>query len=64
VAIADLRLKYMVITPVVRDYLRDGDAQHFADSLREIRLLSTQCEVLRADFKVYTGLAHGRQLTN
>jgi lipoate synthase len=56
VAIADLRLKYMVITSVVRDYLRDGDAQHFADCLREIRLLSTQGEVLCADFKVYTGL--------
>src|ERR1051325_2339012 len=30
VAIADLRLKYVVITSVDRDDLRDGGAQHFA----------------------------------
>ncbi|MGU2436987.1 radical SAM protein, partial [Pseudomonas aeruginosa] len=31
IAIADLRLKYVVITSVDRDDLRDGGAQHFAD---------------------------------
>ncbi|MDN5447609.1 MAG: lipoyl synthase, partial [Pseudomonas sp.] len=34
IAIADLRLKYVVITSVDRDDLRDGGAQHFADCIR------------------------------
>src|SRR3982750_21350 len=33
VAIAELRLKYVVITSVDRDDLRDGGAQHFVDCL-------------------------------
>ena len=37
IAIADLRLNYVVITSVDRDDLRDGGAQHFVDCLREIR---------------------------
>jgi len=40
IAIADLGLKYVVITSVDRDDLRDGGARHFADCLREIRRLS------------------------
>ncbi len=53
VAIADLRLKYVVITSVDRDDLRDGGAQHFADCLREIRLLSpgVQLETLVPDYR-------------
>ncbi|ASL27832.1 lipoyl synthase [Azotobacter chroococcum] len=53
VAVADLRLKYVVITSVDRDDLRDGGAQHFADCLREIRRLSpgTQLETLVPDYR-------------
>ena len=53
VAIADLRLKYVVITSVDRDDLRDGGAQHFADCLREIRKLSPgiQLETLVPDYR-------------
>lgn len=53
IAIADLGLKYVVITSVDRDDLRDGGAQHFADCLREIRKLSpnTQLETLVPDYR-------------
>jgi len=53
VAIADLRLKYVVITSVDRDDLRDGGAQHFADCIREIRALSpgVQLETLVPDYR-------------
>ncbi|MBU2708390.1 lipoyl synthase [Zooshikella marina] len=53
VAIADLRLKYVVITSVDRDDLRDGGAQHFADCIREIRQRcpKTEIEVLVPDFR-------------
>ena len=37
--IRDMKLKYVVITSVDRDDLRDGGAQHFADCIREIRKL-------------------------
>lgn len=52
-AIADMQLKYVVITSVDRDDLRDGGAQHFADCIRESRLLSPelQVEVLTPDFR-------------
>ncbi len=52
-AIADMRLKYVVITSVDRDDLRDGGAQHFADCIREARLLSPelQVEILTPDFR-------------
>ena len=52
-AIAELRLKYVVITSVDRDDLRDGGAQHFADCIREARALSPdlQVEVLTPDFR-------------
>ncbi|MGF6520223.1 lipoic acid synthetase [Pseudomonas laurylsulfatiphila] len=53
VAIAELRLKYVVITSVDRDDLRDGGAQHFVDCLREIRKLSpgVQLETLVPDYR-------------
>lgn len=53
IAIAELRLKYVVITSVDRDDLRDGGAQHFADCLRHIRQLSpgTQLETLVPDYR-------------
>lgn len=51
--IRDMKLKYVVITSVDRDDLRDGGAQHFADCIREIRLLSPEIkiEILVPDFK-------------
>lgn len=51
--VATLKLKYVVITSVDRDDLRDGGAEHFAECIREIRKLSphTQIEVLVPDFR-------------
>ena len=51
--IAALRLKYVVITSVDRDDLRDGGAQHFADCIARVRELSPQTtiEVLVPDFR-------------
>ena len=51
--VKDMQLKYVVITSVDRDDLRDGGAQHFADCIREIRLLSPEIkiEILVPDFK-------------
>ena len=53
VAIAELRLQYVVITSVDRDDLRDGGAQHFVDCLREMRKLSPgiQLETLVPDYR-------------
>ena len=52
-AIAEMKLRYVVITSVDRDDLRDGGAQHFADCIREARELSPslQVEVLTPDFR-------------
>lgn len=52
-AIAEMSLKYVVITSVDRDDLRDGGAQHFADCIREARLRSPKLEVeiLVPDFR-------------
>lgn len=49
----DMKLKYVVITSVDRDDLRDGGAQHFADCNREIRVLNPQIkiETLVPDFR-------------
>jgi lipoic acid synthetase len=51
--IADLKLRYVVITSVDRDDLRDGGAGHFVDCIRQTRELSpqTQIEVLVPDFR-------------
>ena len=51
--IAQLKLKYVVITSVDRDDLRDGGAAHFVDCIRQTRELSpgTQIEVLVPDFR-------------
>lgn len=48
-----LKLKYVVITSVDRDDLRDGGAQHFADCLNAIRASSpaTRLEILVPDFR-------------
>ncbi|MFO1415504.1 MAG: lipoyl synthase [Burkholderiales bacterium] len=51
--IAALKLRYVVITSVDRDDLRDGGAQHFVDCIRAVRAHSpeTQIEVLVPDFR-------------
>ncbi|MGI8895195.1 MAG: lipoyl synthase, partial [Casimicrobiaceae bacterium] len=51
--IAALGLKYVVITSVDRDDLRDGGAQHFVACIRAVREYSphTQIEVLVPDFR-------------
>lgn len=51
--IAALRLKYVVITSVDRDDLRDGGSQHFVDCIRAVRALSpqTKIEILTPDFR-------------
>ncbi len=52
-AIADMKLKYVVVTSVDRDDLRDGGAGHFADCIRETRLKSPniKIEILVPDFR-------------
>jgi len=52
-SIALLKLRYVVITSVDRDDLRDGGAQHFSDCLRAIRAASpaTKLETLVPDFR-------------
>ena len=52
-AIADMGLKYVVITSVDRDDLRDGGAQHFADciSLSREHSPKLEIEVLVPDFR-------------
>jgi lipoic acid synthetase len=51
--IARLKLKYVVITSVDRDDLKDGGAQHFVDCIRAVREASpaTTIEVLVPDFR-------------
>lgn len=52
-AVHKLALKYVVITSVNRDDLRDGGAGHFAACIREIRQIApnTKIEVLVPDFR-------------
>lgn len=51
--IAAMQLKYVVITSVDRDDLRDGGAGHFVDCIRAVRETTpaTQVEVLVPDFR-------------
>ena len=51
--IAAMKLKYVVITSVDRDDLRDGGARHFADCIAKVREYSpaTKIEVLVPDFR-------------
>ncbi|MFP1463471.1 lipoyl synthase [Escherichia coli] len=51
--IADMALRYVVITSVTGDDLRDGGAQHFADCITAIREKSPQIkiETLVPDFR-------------
>lgn len=51
--VADMGMRYVVITSVDRDDLRDGGAQHFVDCIRETRALSPniKIEILTPDFR-------------
>jgi lipoic acid synthetase len=51
--IQKMALKYVVITSVDRDDLRDGGAAHFAECIREVRKLNPEItiEVLVPDFR-------------
>lgn len=51
--VAAMGLKYVVITSVDRDDLRDGGAQHFIDCIRAVRTHSphTRIEILTPDFR-------------
>ncbi|HSH71764.1 MAG TPA: lipoyl synthase [Methylophilaceae bacterium] len=51
--IAQMRLKYVVITSVDRDDLRDGGAQHFVDCIASVRTHSPtiKVEILVPDFR-------------
>ncbi len=51
--IAAMGLRYVVITSVDRDDLRDGGAQHFVDCIRAVRQASpgTKIEILVPDFR-------------
>jgi len=51
--IAAMRLRYVVITSVDRDDLRDGGAAHFVACIKKIRQLNpaTEIEILTPDFR-------------
>jgi lipoic acid synthetase len=51
--IRDMGLRYVVITSVDRDDLRDGGASHFADCIREVRAANPaiKIEILVPDFR-------------
>ena len=51
--IKDMELKYVVVTSVDRDDLRDGGASHFVDCITAIREFSprTRIEILTPDFR-------------
>jgi len=53
-SVADLGLKYVVVTSVDRDDLADGGANHFAECITEVRQASshTKIEILVPDFKL------------
>ena len=59
--IARLKLKYVVITSVDRDDLRDGGARHFAECIHAVREHSpvTRIEVLVPDFRGRLEIALG-----
>lgn len=51
--VRDMKLRYIVITSVDRDDLRDGGAGHFAECIRQVRALNRgiRIEVLVPDFR-------------
>src|SRR5450759_5083548 len=57
--IAKMKLRYVVITSVDRDDLRDGGAGHFVDCIKSVRELSpqTRIEILTPEFRGRLGRA-------
>jgi lipoic acid synthetase len=51
--VQDMKLRYIVITSVDRDDLRDGGAAHFADCIEQVRALNPgiRIEILVPDFR-------------
>lgn len=64
IAIKAMKLRYVVVTSVDRDDLRDGGASHFADCIREIRRNNPgiRVEILVPDFRARTDIAINRLL--
>ncbi len=60
-AILEMRLKYVVVTSVDRDDLKDSGAGHFADCIAEIRRMNphTGLEILVPDFRGRMDIALG-----
>lgn len=58
-AISEMKLKYVVVTSVDRDDLRDGGASHYAQCIQQIRQFNpdTRIEVLVPDFRGRMALA-------
>ncbi|MFM8453597.1 MAG: lipoyl synthase [Gammaproteobacteria bacterium] len=58
-ALGEMQLKYVVITSVDRDDLRDGGAEHFAKCIQAVREQSpnTKIEILVPDFRGRQGIA-------
>ena len=52
-AVIEMGLKYVVITSVTRDDLTDGGAEHFKNTIDEIRKIdpTIKIEILTPDFK-------------
>jgi lipoic acid synthetase len=57
--VANMKLKYVVITSVTRDDLGDGGADHFRLCIEEVRKLNpgTKIEILTPDFRLCMELA-------
>ncbi|GAA6152776.1 lipoyl synthase [Pseudoteredinibacter isoporae] len=63
-AVADMALRYVVITSVDRDDLRDGGAGHFSECIEQIRRAvdGIQVEILTPDFRGRMAVALDRLL--
>jgi lipoic acid synthetase len=64
--IADMKLRYVVVTSVDRDDLRDGGAEHFTRCITEIRTLSPdiKIEILTPDFRGKGRMERALELLN
>jgi lipoic acid synthetase len=64
--IADMKLRYVVVTSVDRDDLHDGGAEHFTRCINEIRLLSPhiKIEILTPDFRGKGRMERALELLN
>jgi len=64
--ISDMHLRYVVVTSVDRDDLRDGGAEHFTRCITEIRRLSPaiKIEILTPDFRGKGRMERALELLN